>query len=354
VRNLWKIRVDPQTSRMVGERERLTIGAGQDTDLALSADAKKLAFTIRTEQTRIWSFPFDATAGQIKGKGQPESPAGMDAFMPDLTQDGRRLLFAAVHAGKDELWEKTLTDGRETLLAADSYRFSPRWSRDGTRMAYRRSSRDRRDNISLVTLPAGGGEEQVNGSIWAIPGDWSADGRWLLSTWSGGRPDAMDLWLLPVGAAPAAETKARLVTSRAGYNLWAPRFSPDERWICFHAVDRKDNAVSTLYVIPAAGGDWTQISDGKDYAAKARWSPNGKNIYFVSPRTGFLNVWGIHFDPVQGKAEGEAFLVKAFESPSQMIFPRVMLADLGLSEDRLVLPLTQVSGNIWVLENVDR
>jgi hypothetical protein len=28
--------------------------------------------------------------------------------------------------------------------------------------------------------------------------------------------------------------------------------------------------------------------------------------------------------------------------------------ELALSEQRFVLPLTQVSGNIWVLENVDR
>jgi hypothetical protein len=37
-----------------------------------------------------------------------------------------------------------------------------------------------------------------------------------------------------------------------------------------------------------------------------------------------------------------------------MILPQVMFADLALSGDRLVLPLTQVTGNVWVLENVDR
>jgi serine/threonine protein kinase/Tol biopolymer transport system component len=288
VRNLWKVRVDPQTARTVGDPERLTVGAGQDTDLMLSADGKKLSFAIRTENTRIWSFPFDAAAGQIKGEGQPVSAAGMDASMPDLTRDGKKLVFAAVRAGKNELWEKTLTDGRETLLAADDRRFSPRWSRDGTRLAYERGRRTQHN--SLVILPAGGGDEQVitsQGSFAPTPGDWSADGQSVLSMWSGGKPDGMTegmaIWLLPLAAAPAAETPARLVTSRAGYNLWGPRFSPDERWICFYAVDRKDNAVSTLYVVPAAGGDWTQISERKDYVAKARWSPDGKTIYFLSP-----------------------------------------------------------------------
>jgi hypothetical protein len=52
---------------------------------------------------------------------------------------------------------------------------------------------------------------------------------------------------------------------------------------------------------------------------------------------------------------GEAFRVTAFESPGQMMSPRlVQLIGISLAADRLVLPITEVSGSIWVLENVDR
>src|SRR5437763_502649 len=65
--NLWKVAVDPETLRILGGPERLTVGAGRDTDLTLSQDGKKLAFAIRSERTRIWSLPFAADMGQITG-----------------------------------------------------------------------------------------------------------------------------------------------------------------------------------------------------------------------------------------------------------------------------------------------
>ena len=76
---------------------------------------------------------------------------------------------------------------------------------------------------------------------------------------------------------------------------------------------------STLYVMPAAGGPWTRITDGKHWDDKPRWSPDGKTIYFVSGRSGFFNVWGIRFDSTKGKPVGEAFRVTAFENPGLMI-----------------------------------
>ena len=56
--------------------------------------------------------------------------------------------------------EKSLPDDREALLFADSFeRDSPRWSRDGTRLAYRRPHP--RPASSIVMLPAGGGTEEA-------------------------------------------------------------------------------------------------------------------------------------------------------------------------------------------------
>ena len=61
VRNLWRVEVEPQTLRWIAGPERLTTDPGPDTEIAISPDGKKLAYTIRTERTRIWSLPFNAT-----------------------------------------------------------------------------------------------------------------------------------------------------------------------------------------------------------------------------------------------------------------------------------------------------
>jgi Tol biopolymer transport system component/predicted Ser/Thr protein kinase len=357
VRNLWKISADPTTLRWVGGPERLTTGPGQDTALAISADSKRLGFVARTESLRIWSIPFDAAKGRTTGEGQPVTAAGMDADCPDLTRDGSKLVFLAVRAGKEELWAKSLTDGRETLLVAEANYYALRWSRDGTRLAYRRAH-PTTGEFQMVLLPAGGGTEEVLTSpgrrgVESNPWDWSLDGRWLLGgCYTPGR--RVEIGLLPVSAAPHAEAQARVVASNPEYNLWQGRFSPDDRWVCFNAVRAAGIAGSAINVVPAAGGDWIPITDGKYHDDKPRWSPDGKIIYFVSSRGGFMNVWGRRFDPTVGKPVGEPFQVTRFESPGRMPSDYIGGAELGVAANRLVLPIMEATGSIWMLENVDR
>ncbi|HKQ91184.1 MAG TPA: winged helix-turn-helix domain-containing protein [Blastocatellia bacterium] len=363
VRNLWRVEVEPQTLRWIAGPERLTTDPGPDTEIAISPDGKKLAYTIRTERTRIWSLPFNATTGRVKGAGQPVTSADKDSWKLDLSRDGRKLVFAASRAGKEDLWEKSLDDGRETLLrpADDITRYSPRWSRDGLRLTYRRDRgtdpAQARFEFSIVQTPSGGGDEQLvtfPSRFDEFAYDWSADGEWILGNSSRSSPGRFLISLFPLRAAPHAENQMRVVTSHKEYSLWQPRFSPDERWISFNALKASEAGVSTIYVIPSSGGDWTPITEGRHWEGKARWSPDGKTIYFVSNRTGFFNVWGARFDPRTGKPADEAFRVTEFESPGRMVLPLLGRLEMALAADRLVLPIMEVSGSIWVLENVDR
>jgi hypothetical protein len=108
-------------------------------------------------------------------------------------------------------------------------------------------------------------------------------------------------------------------------------------------------------VMPASGGTSTAITNKDVWSDKPRWSPDGKTIYFVSNHNSmFLNVWGLQFDSAQGKAVGEPFRVTKFESPGQMMPTRVGHLEISLDQNRLFLPLTQLSGSIWILSDVDR
>ncbi|HEY9504045.1 MAG TPA: hypothetical protein VIR01_20565, partial [Pyrinomonadaceae bacterium] len=145
----------------------------------------------------------------------------------------------------------------------------------------------------------------------------------------------------------------RVVTSHPEYNLFQARFSPDDRWVCFNAV--KAGNVSTIYVVPSSGGEWTRITEDNVWSDKPHWSPDGKTIYFLSNRaTGFYNVWGIRFDPQRGKPVSEPFRVTSFDSPGKVVWSNLGSAEITLSADRLVVPITEVTGSIWVLDGVDR
>jgi Tol biopolymer transport system component/DNA-binding winged helix-turn-helix (wHTH) protein len=355
-RNIWRMSIDPKSLRAIAI-ERMTTGPGLDTQPEVSPDGRKVAFTGETQHIRAWVFPFNATLGRVTGPGQAVTVPGVEAWRVNLSRDGKRLAFCPNRAGKLELWEKRLPDGRDAPVANDNYRRDfPQWSPDGTRLAYRRENPSTSEAQLMVWSSQSYNEEPLTAPSKTDGGvfDWSADGKRLLIT-QVNSASRVEIFVLPVAAAPHAEAASRKIISDQAYDFYQPHFSPDDRWIVFEGVANSPTAAeSTLYVMPAAGGPWTRITDGKHWDDKPRWSPDGRKIYFVSGRGGFFNVWGIHLDFSKGKPVGEPFRVTAFENPAMMLADWIPNVGFSLTQDKLVLTMEERSGSIWVLDNVDR
>ena len=179
--------------------------------------------------------------------------------------------------------------------------------------------------------------------------DWSPDGKWLLTT------NANEIWLAPVASAPHIETAMRkIISDHSNYLVFQTVLSPDGRWIVFEAIANLPMPESAIYVVPVSGGPWTRITDGQHWDDKPRWSPDGRTIYFVSGPDGLFNVWGIRFDPETGKPAGQTFQVSKFDRPRLMIPRWIPSVGFSLTQDKFVLTMAEESGNIWVLDNVDR
>lgn len=357
-RNIWKMTVDPETLRATGI-DRLTTGPGPDAGVAVSADRRRLAFTAKSQRIRTWLFPFDAATGHIKGSGEAITSPGRTSVDPVLSRDGTKVAYV-VPQGDDngptyvELWVKSLTDGSDSPVIADAYsRWLAQWSPDGLQLAYERRKLSTNEHQLMIWSDRNHDEEPLTtGNLDRTIYDWSRDGKWLLVSQNTLQADG--IWLLPVASAPHAESAVQEITSDSAHELYQPHFSPNGRWIVFEAVAKSPNPESALYVVSVSGGPWTRITEGKPWDDKPRWSPDGRTIYFVSRRGGFFNVWGIHFDPTAGKTLGQPFQVSNFERPRLMIPRWIPPVGLSLTQDKLVLTMAEESGNIWVLDNLDR
>jgi Tol biopolymer transport system component len=353
--NLWKFTVDPSAMLVTGI-ERLTVGPGPDSELALSRDGRRLAFTAEIQHIRAWDYPFDAGGGKVKGPGQPVTPSGMSTWRLSMSRDGKNLAFSGNRAGRSQLWKRSLDDTSLGPIVDDDYiRDYPRWSQDGKRLLYDRINVSTHEDLLVLWSAETQEEEPLCDARNAYGGfDWLPDDNSFLVSEKNVRTNRVEIWQLSTDKKSPATPCGRKLISDSTYDLYQPNVSPDGRWIAFGAVrDLPTTLDSTLYVTPASGGRWTKITDDKQWADKPRWSPDGKIIYFVSRLGGFFNVWGIHFDPARGTAIGSAFPVTSFGGPRLGMPQHLPSVDVSLNQDHLVLTIEEDSGNLWILDNVD-
>ena len=105
---------------------------------------------------------------------------------PRLSPDGRAVLFTVAPKGKtgehaeQQIWMSRDAQPARPLTAVNAVNSEPRWSPDGSRVAFLSDREDRGDdNLRLYLLPMNGGEARALGDLrgaLSMP-SWSPDGR---------------------------------------------------------------------------------------------------------------------------------------------------------------------------------
>ncbi|MBI4519461.1 MAG: S9 family peptidase, partial [Gemmatimonadetes bacterium] len=241
-----------------------------------TADSKSL---IVTSANVIGLLPAAVPTSRIEVT--PIATPGYSFADPQLSPDGRWLAFTADRSGKNgrwrmDIWLAPVRGGDPILLTPgtpESFEGSPRWSPDGTKLAFVSTASGWR-NIGVIDV-ATRQVKMLTTSPWDETNpQWSPDGQWIGYV-------ANKQWNFHVLKVAAVGGEPQQLTQRDGVNGGSEggqvrgtfRWSPDGRTIAY------------TYMGPATSNDiWTMPADGGEPTRRTNHMPAGlSEEQFVAP-----------------------------------------------------------------------
>ena len=97
----------------------------------------------------------------------------------------------------------------------------------------------------------------------------------------------------------------------------APVPSPDGKWVVFDCEDvdlAANTKISHLWIVPASGGESHRLNPTPNHEERPRFSPDGKRLIWTSKATDPTQVWMCDFDPEAGQLVGKPHQVTSIST----------------------------------------
>jgi Tol biopolymer transport system component/predicted Ser/Thr protein kinase len=329
--SIWRLKLDPRTWQPVSAQQ---LTSGTQYDLEPSAAAGSVAFTSGAIRINLWSIPLG------KAGGEPDVLTKSDTrmrFNARLSADGRKVVSLVWNARDTDVEVRDLETGTAQLLTSgpetDSYAlFSP----DGETVAFMR-------NRDLYRVPVNGGPAEMIVADSGAPSSWTPDGKFIVTSRSGSGTATLEL-------ADLAARRNLPLLRHPKWRLYQPNVSPDGKWMAFNANEEPE---SHIYLSPFRGermaseSEWVPLATGSHHEDKPRWSPDGNTLYFTAILDGHRCIWSRKLDPVTRRPVGDVAAVAHFHSQRRSL-GNLSDMEMGVGGGRLVVNVTEATGNIWV------
>jgi len=238
--NIWRAVMSPQGTN-AGPPQQLTIGAGQDVQVAVSGNGKRLAFSILKQNADIWRLPVSPETGKPVGEPQELITTTREDSRGAWSPDAKMIAFNSDRTGEMNIWLHSLETGESRQLTkGPGGDFQPNWSPDG-------------DGIAFFSTRAG----------------------------------TADIWYFDINSADL-----KRLTSGESVDV-NPFFSPDGKLIAYNS---DQSGRPEVWVMNFDGSEARQLTDIGLMGHFLRWHPSGRAVIFRCPGGGSPTTMKVSLD----------------------------------------------------------
>ena len=262
-----------------GQPQRITNDLNDYRDMLLTEDSRSLVTVQSEAYVNVWlaTISDPSRSRQItEGIGQRSGERGLT-----WTPNGN-LVYISRASGSSDIWlmDQEGKSQQQLTTAETRAEIYPEVSPDGRYIVFV-STRSGNSHIYRLDLTNGDQVQLTHGISEEFPAI-SADGKWVI--YNSTASTKFTLWRVSIDGGDPVQLNDQLTQ-------W-PTVSPDgHRVACWYRSET--NAPWKVALIPISGGQPESILDlpGADLAFPVRWTPDGKGISYVATRNGTSNVW---------------------------------------------------------------
>jgi Tol biopolymer transport system component len=153
--NLWRVALDETSGRVRGRPERVTTPAAFAHHACFARDKGTLAYVSTSVEQELQRVAFDPRAARATGEPQSLSRDLRRPSFPDVSPDGEWVVYSQTEPQEDLLLSRLDGSGRRALTNDAARDRRPRFSPDGTRIAF---YSDRGGSYEVWTISRDGGD----------------------------------------------------------------------------------------------------------------------------------------------------------------------------------------------------
>ncbi len=259
-------------------------------------------------------------------------------YFPSLSPDGNTIVYARRSGGDWDIFSQRVggfnaQNLSEGFSGDDTH---PAFSPDGAYIAFR----SERDGGGVFIMGASGESvRRLSDRGLAYHPAWSPDSQEVLYT-EEQVLDPRDRQVVPhrLWAVNIKTLERRVITT---LDAMQPQWSPNGHRLAYWASDERSQR--DLYTCSPTGADPVRVTNDTATDWNPVWSPDGRYLYFVSDRSGGMQLWRISIDEATGRGLSAPELVPA---------PSAFAQHISLSRDgkRLAYVSVRLNRNLYRVE----